>query len=111
MPAAGNLRDRATFERLIPGDDGYGNAVAAWGHLMTVWVDMLESPGREAVAAGRVEAARSATLRLRRSAASLDLTEADRVRVRGRTWNIRSIGDVGRDRAMLELVIEVGVAT
>lgn len=110
MTAAGKLRDRATFQRLVAGADIYGNTVNAWADHLTIWADVLESPGREAVAAGRIEAARSATMRVRRSPESLGLTAADRVFVRGRVWNIRSIGDVGRDRTMLELVIEVGVA-
>lgn len=108
---AGALRDRVTFQRLVAGLDAYGNAVSSWADHLTVWADVLESPGREAVAAGRVEAARTATMRVRRSSASLGLTAADRVVVRGRTWNIRSIGDVGRDRVLLEMLIEVGVAT
>jgi SPP1 family predicted phage head-tail adaptor len=107
---AGALRDRVTFQRLVAGDDGYGNAVTGWADHLTVWADVLETPGREAVAAGRVEASRTATMRIRRSSQSLGLSAADRVLVRGRVWNIRSIGDVGRDRVLLEMVIEVGVA-
>lgn len=104
------MRDRVTFQRLMQGSDVYGNTVDGWEDHLTVWADMLESPGREAVSAGRIEAARSATMRVRRSSETLGVTEADRVFVRGRTWNIRSIGDVGRDRTMLEMVIEAGVA-
>lgn len=111
MAAAGNLSDRVTFQRLTYGPDAYGNTVNAWTDHLSVWADILESPGREAVAAGRIEAARSATMRIRRNGSSSGLTTADRVSARGRSWNIRSIGDVGRDRSMLELVIEVGVAT
>jgi SPP1 family predicted phage head-tail adaptor len=84
--------------------------VTGWADHLTVWADVLETPGREAVAAGRVEASRTATMRIRRSSQSLGLSAADRVLVRGRVWNIRSIGDVGRDRVLLEMVIEVGVA-
>jgi SPP1 family predicted phage head-tail adaptor len=110
MAQAGHLRDRVTFERLVAGADGYGNTVNAWADLLTVWADILEAPGREAIAAGRLESSRAATMRVRRSTATLAITSADRVQARGRVWNIRSIGDVGRDRAMLEMVIEAGVA-
>jgi len=111
MAKAGNLRDRVTFQRLVPGVDIYGNPVDAWADYLTIWADILETPGREAVAAGRVEASRTATMRVRRSIDTLALTEADRVTARDRSWNIRSIGAVGRDGSMLEIVIEAGVAT
>lgn len=107
---AGNLRDRVTFQRAVTADDGYGNTVARWEDYLTVWADILETPGREGLAAGRVEGTRTATMRVRRCTETRAITEADRVRARGRVWNIRSPGDVGRDRVMLEMVIEAGVA-
>jgi SPP1 family predicted phage head-tail adaptor len=110
MAQAGDLRDRVRFERLVAGQDIYGNTVNAWADLLTAWADILERPGREAVEAGRLESSRAATMRVRRSNATLAITAADRVQARGRVWNIRSIGDVGRARELLEMVIEVGVA-
>lgn len=106
----GNLRDRVTICRAAHAPDEYGNTVESWSELVTVSADVLESPGREAIAAGRIEAQRSATIRMRRSPATLAVTEADRLVCRGRQWNIRSIGAVGRDNMMLEFVCEVGVA-
>jgi SPP1 family predicted phage head-tail adaptor len=110
MAPAGNFSDRVTFQRLTPGIDGYGNTVNGWVNYLTVWADILETPGREAISAGRIEASRSATMRIRRSPSSRTLTEADRVLARDRVWNVRSIGDVGRDRTELEFVIETGVS-
>ena len=110
MARAGSFRDRVTFLRLLEADDGYGNTVTGWRQYLVVWADVLESPGREAVAAGRVEASRTATMRVRRSAQTAGLTEADRASCRDRLWNIRSVGAVGRDMALLEMVIEAGVA-
>lgn len=107
---AGNLNERVTFQRGVAGDDGYGNATVAWTDHLTVWADMLEVLGRETVATGRVEAARPATVRVRRSADSLGLTAADRLVCRGQVWNIRSIAAVSRDRAMLDILVEAGVA-
>ena len=109
--AAGRLTDRVTFQRATVGDDGYGNTVNGWSDYLTVWADITDAPGREALAAGRLEASRSALMRVRRSAGSLMLTEVDRVRARGRLWNIRSIGEAAKNRAMLEIVIEVAVAS
>lgn len=114
----GRLRDRITFQRLTHGDDGYGNAVTGWadiarpsGGALTVWADMRETPGKERVEAGRVEASRTATIRIRASSEVAGVTEADRVMARGEAWNIRGIAPVGNDRAMLDLLVEAGVAT
>ena len=104
---AGNLRDRVTFQRLVQHDDGYGNTVNAWADHLTVWADMRETVGREAVRAGAVEAARTATLRIRASSQSRGLTEADRLVARGRNWNVRSIAAVGNDRDALDVLAEL----
>lgn len=115
---AGRLRDRITFQRLTEGDDGYGNTVTGWANMersagvaLTVWADVRETPGKERVEAGRVEASRTATIRIRASSEVAGITEGDRVMVRGSAWNIRSIAPVGNDRAMLDLLVEAGVAT
>lgn len=107
---AGDLRDRITVQRVTQGDDEYGNPITGWVDLLTISADVLEAPGREAIAAGRPEAQRSATIRVRRSPATLAVTEEDRLLCRGRLWNIRSIGAVSRNNMMLEFVCEVGVA-
>lgn len=109
---AGKLRDRITIERQTETTDEYGNTVGAWSALFSVWADMRETPGKERVEAGRVEASRTATIRIRRSVQSAGITEADRLIARGATWNIRSISQVTAKGAMLELLCEGGgVAT
>lgn len=108
---AGKLCDRVTFQRLTVGADTYGNATNGWSDHLTVWADVLESLGREIVAAGRVDAPRTATVRVRRNAASLGLTPADRMLCRGQLWNIRSIAAVSRERDALDILVEAGVAT
>ena len=107
---AGKLRDRITIQRAATADDGYGNTVVGWADLLTVWADVRETTGKEAVAAGRVESSRTATVRIRASSDSRAITEADRAVIRGRVWNIRSVAEVGNDRAMLDLLCEAGVA-
>lgn len=111
MVRAGSLRDRVTFQRATTGDDGYGNTTTAWADHLTVWANVRETLGKERVDAGRVEASRTATIRVRQSTDTLGLTEADRVIVRGRPWNIRSIARVSNDRAMLDILVEAGVAS
>lgn len=117
MARAGSLKDRARFERLPVGAgvdryDEYGNpAAAAWAELMTVWADLRETPGKERLAAGRLEAPVSGTLRIRASTGARAITAADRVQIRGATWAIRSAPiEVDRGR-LLEMIIERGAGS
>lgn len=110
MQRAGNLNRRVTFERRRSGTDEFGNVSNAWDYLMSVWADVRETVGREAVEAGRIEASRTATVRIRRSSDSLRLTADDRMLYSGDAWNIRSIADLGRENEMLDLLVEFGVA-
>ncbi|MFN6976713.1 MAG: phage head closure protein [Gemmobacter sp.] len=107
---AGLLRERVTVERAVRSDDGYGNVVVGWADLLSVWADVRETPGKERLEAGRIEASATATIRIRSSAAARGVTEADRIRARGAVWNIRSIVPVGNDGAMMDILCESGVA-
>ncbi|WP_282026855.1 phage head closure protein [Limimaricola cinnabarinus] len=108
---AGSLRDRITIQRQTETTDDYGNTVGAWADLVSVWADVRETTGKEKVAAGRVEASRTATIRVRKSSATAGITEADRLTARGETWNIRSIAQADRKGVMLDLLCESGVST
>ncbi len=93
MARAGSYRERAVFERqdVTGGLDDYGNpAPAAWVPLCTLWADLRETPGRERIAAGRIEAPATGTLRLRGGRQARGITAADRVRIRGAVWSIVS---------------------
>jgi len=114
---AGRLREQVSFQRLVPGNDIYGNAVTAWASLeispdvaLTVWADIRETLGKERVDAGRVEASNTATIRVRSFPETRGITSADRVVARGQVWNIRSVVPVGNDGAMLDILCEGGVA-
>ena len=109
MPA-GRLRDYITIERATTGDDGYGNTITGWAVLASVWADMRETPGKERVAAGRVQAERTATIRVRLDPVTEGLTEADRIVARGEVWDIRGIAQVDRQGRMLDMLCETGVA-
>lgn len=115
--SAGKLADLVTFERRGSGDDGYGNTETGdWapidvdGEPLTVWADMLERTGKEKLAGGAIDALRMATIRVPLLDPLDTVTEADRVEARGVYWNIRSIVQIGRDRAELEFEVETGVA-
>lgn len=111
MAVAGKFHDRVTFQRPGVGDDGYGNVTAPWIDDVTVWADMLEQLGKERVAAGRVESARAATIRVRQSSQVAAVKTSWRIIARGEAWNIRSIAAVGRKNDVLEMLCEAGVAT
>ena len=128
---AGKLRDRVTFQRKkgvaapqgspsgetdafgnpLPPTDEFGNVDAAFEDLFTVWADMLEHTGKERLAAGRIEAARTATIRVRRTVQTKTIAGSDRLLARGASWNILSVIRVGRDNAMIEFLCETGGAT
>lgn len=114
---AGKLDTRITFQRLTDGDDGYGNVITGWADLevspgvpMKLWANIRETPGKEAVAAGRIEASRTATIRIRASSQSRGVTAADRIIAREKIWNIRSVAAVGDGRELIEFLCEAGVA-
>lgn len=110
----GNLRERVTFQRQSTEADAYGNVSGDFAAITggTVWADIRETTGKEAIASGAVESTRTATIRVRYSSITAAITAADRVQARGSVWNIRS-GPVGVDRSnrVLEFLCETGVAT
>lgn len=109
MPA-GRFREQVTFQRQSEMDDGHGNVTGPWVDHLTVWADVLERLGGEKLSAGKLEASRMATIRVRTSPEVADMTEANRIVARGQFWNIRSIAAVGRKGDILEMLCEVGVA-
>ncbi|MEM1421827.1 MAG: phage head closure protein [Pseudomonadota bacterium] len=111
MARAGAFRDYAVIERkTIGANDQHGQPETVWGQLATVWADVLETPGRERLQAGRLEAPATATIRVRASSITRALTASERLRVRGEVWNIRSVIQVGRKRDQVEILAERGVA-
>ena len=80
MIAAGAYTHRVRLERRVPGaGDGYGNVLEAWAAVATVWARWRPEYGREALAAGRVEASRAGVVGLRASAVTRAMTTADRL--------------------------------
>jgi len=111
---AGQYRDRVTVERQADTGalDGFGNpAGAGWVEYGKFWGNLRETPGKERVAAGRLEAPATATLRLRRSAETAAITAADRVVARGQTWAIAGapVDPDGRRREV-EVILDRGGA-
>ncbi len=108
---AGKLRHRVQFLRQGPEvDDGYGNVVTAFEPLFTVWGNVRETTGKERVDAGSVEGIRTATIRVRKSAATMGLTGADQAVARGETWNLSAPSNIGDNDAYLDILATAGGA-
>lgn len=108
---SGRLRHRVQFLRQNPeADDGYGNVVTEFEPLFTVWGNVRETTGKERVDAGSVEAIRTATIRVRKSAQTMGLTGADQAVARGETWNLSGPSNVGESDAYLDILATAGGA-
>lgn len=109
MMRAGQLRHRVQFQSFTGADDGFGNTKGAWSTFLTVSAALRETPGRERLAAGRVEAAATATLRVRHDPVTLAVSEKHRVKDHlERIWNIRGIADPSGRGELLEMTLERG---
>jgi len=113
--AAGKYRETAIFERLATGArDRFGNPTGTgWAEVLQTPAWLRETLGKERIAAGRIEAPATATLRVQSSATgpARAITAQDRVQVRGQTWAIigAAIDPDGRGR-VLEFALERGGA-
>jgi len=106
---AGMLREPVTFERVSNTADSYGARVQAWENIADAPTLAMVKPmsGRERWASARVEATSTHKIVVRYFA---DLTEKDRVVIRGRAYNIRFINNLDFDDRWLEISAELGAA-
>lgn len=91
--------------------DEYGNTEGASSELMRVRGSLMEFTGSERLAAGAIEAERTASLLIYATDATRGIRASDTVEARGARWNIRSVGQSPRSPRLLELVLATGVAT
>lgn len=110
MARAGLFRDRITFQRMAASADAYGNTTAAWADHAYRHADFRERLGKEAIEGGALQDVAAATMRVRADTVTEAVTVADRVTARGTTWAIRSISQVDAAGAVLEMLLEKGVA-
>lgn len=116
MLSAGQRNHRVTFSRRVSGgDDGYGNTLPdAWTDLTSVWAGFRPRFGREQLEAGRLESTMQGVLTVLRSAATADVTAADRVvfvagPYAGKACQIRSIVPLPDNRE-IEFMLEEGTS-
>lgn len=107
--SAGMLREPVTFERLTRVSDGSGGFSEPWTAVSGAPTRGMVKPmsGSERWQSQRVEAKATHRIVVRYFA---DLTEADRVVIRDRAYNIRFINNVDFADRWLEISAEVGVA-
>lgn len=103
---------RVVFDRRVGVRDADGNVQQLWQPLCALWANVRETPGREAVNAGRVAANHTATIWLRSGALARGITPGDRAVYRGIAWDILGANPTGADGRIIELLVETdgGVA-
>lgn len=104
---AGMLKTPVTFERMTRIADGSGGYNETWAKLRTTKGMVKAMSGSERWASDRVEATSTHRLTVRYFS---DLTEVDRVIVRGRPYNIRFINNVELEDKWLIIDMQLGVA-
>lgn len=110
MARAGQLREKATFQREGGGLDELGDIDGSWADLGTRSVRMVPLRGAEGVAAQALEASYDYRLEMRDSVFSRSITEADRVVVKGQPYQIRTIRPTEKP-GMIFMDVKRGVAT
>jgi head-tail adaptor len=111
MAKAGAFSERATFQRLDAGAvDAYGNVYTGWSKYGVRWADMRERMGKEQIEGGALSDVGMATMRCRGDQVTLGVTAADRVVIRGYTWAIKNVTHIDSKNAVIEFLLERGVA-
>lgn len=111
---AGDLSWRLRFEAPAYGSDGGGGVHDGFVPRFTVWAELFNAGGSEAVMAARLEGRGLARCRIRVSSAARTITTDWRaVDARsGEVWNIREVDAISEvSRGFLLLALEKGVAT
>lgn len=103
------LNEYVRFERRnFDGSDADGNPQRGWDELFGLRASVLEQSGREALAAGRLESTRAATVRFPPGPGQAALTSADRLIWKGQPCKIFSVGSFGKGGWGVEVLIEIG---
>ena len=107
----GQMDQRITLQRYAETADGAGGVTQTWTDLAdnpSVWASVKAKAGREAMDAGRVNAAYVVVFTIRNRS---DLSEMDRILWNGEHYNIRGILRTGGRDLRLAIEAERGVAS
>ena len=97
---------RVKFERRAGIWDADGNQQQSWQPVGSLWANVRETPGREAVEAGRVASKHTATVWLRMGPMAQGIAGGDRMIFRGIAWDILGANPSGPDGRIIELLVE-----
>jgi len=102
-----SLRHKVTVERKTRVSDGAGGFEDDWEEVVTLWASIDRVRGGEHYAAGQVTAKATHKFLMRYHSA---ITADMRFSFSGKTYNIRSIENVGEKDRLLEIYAEEGAA-
>ena len=111
LPVTRRMVDPVIVLREAATSDAYGNTEGAAAELMRLRGSLEEFTGSERLAAGALEAERTASLLIYANDDTRGIRASDTVEARGARWNVRSVGQSPRSPRLLELVLATGVAT
>lgn len=109
--SAGTLRKRITLQQQSTSVDTYGQQIATWTDVATVWASVEPSVGRELMAAQAVSLDQPTTITIRwqPAFASPKAVAAMRVVYNGRIFNIHSVENEDERNRMLTLLASEGL--
>lgn len=102
MIRAGRLRHRIALQQNTPTQADDGSRVDSWTTVATVWGELLESRGREYLAAQEAHSELDAKIRIRYRP---DVRPEWRAQFDGRTFDIQHVADLKGRRRELELFV------
>lgn len=105
---ASRLRHRVTLQQPIEVSDGAGGYTLTWQDVAELWAQIEPLRGTEELQALQIksEVVYRFTLRYRE-----DITAEKRFTFSGKIFNIRSVFNVDMLNALVEIMVEEGVAT
>ncbi|MBA9061688.1 head-tail adaptor protein [Methylobacterium fujisawaense] len=103
----GRFDTRATILRraVVADADGDPVGAGAYAPVMTLWASYRPQGAREAAQGGRAQNVETGTLTIRDSAQARTVTNADRVALRDRDFNVTGIGLPDRRTGTIQLTI------
>lgn len=100
----GRLDRRINLQRTgTPTDDGFRTKPGGFATFATVWARVRPAPGTERFASGETAATAPIVFDIRWSSVVADLNPKDRVLFDGRSYDIKSVNEIGR-REGLEIL-------
>ena len=99
----GRADRRVTIERATYTTNGYGERVASWATVTTVWAELMKSSGiGESITNAQDIARQTLYFKVRSSTTTRGIKADDRLTYATRTYDIKGIEELGRNA---ELVI------